>query len=162
MSFWSVLGAVANIAKAGAAVYSAVEQADQAKKVAKIQQQEVLRQQRLAEADAKRTARIRTAQLRAQQGQAGAVTSMGTGGVAGIGMTLQSGLEDLYARSSFNLESIGMQKKAATTEAIGTGISGVLSFKAEDFQTFTSMLGSTSADQSLEQTQAQYPYVARR
>ncbi len=130
MSWLSIVGEIVGIASSGAKVYGAYQEAEYAKDTQKIQEQEILRQQQLSAAAARRDARVRTAQLYSQQGIVGISTSMGSSGVVGIGSTLASGLEDLSERTSFNIESSEMQRDTAVNSAYTQGVLGLTSFAA--------------------------------
>lgn len=160
MNFWNYAKAAADFAVAGAQIYGAYQQSQSAKETAKIQKQELLRQQRVAEAQARREARVRTAYLQASQGRAGVQFSGTQAGIIGIGTTLKTEVENLAETTQHNIGMVESQKDAAQWNAAQNAFLGVATFAATGKE-FSDMLGTTDT-QSLAQTQANYPYIARR
>jgi hypothetical protein len=158
-SAYNIIKGGLEIASAASEIYGAYTQAKSAEKLQDLQEAEYRRMQQIEAARAKKDARIRTAHLRAQQGQAGAVTSMGSAGVVGISSSLEYGLEDLSQRTGFNIGSTKMQESASKTQAYAQGFLGVASFAA-GAKNFSDILGTQEV--SLSQTQEDYPYIARR
>ena len=130
MSYWSIGKAILDVAGAGAKVYSAYSQAKVAEETQELQEKEYLRQQRLSEADARRGARVRQAQLLSAQGNAGITSSATSSGVIGIGTTLDSGISDLADRTQYNVGVSEQQEQASKTQAYATGALGVATFAA--------------------------------
>jgi len=129
--FVDVATSVANIATAGAAIYSNIQKVNIAKEQADLQKQELQRQQRLATLEAKRTARIAKANVIAQGAAGGITSSTLSGRVAGIGADLTSGLADLQEATAFNINQLGVEVADVERAAVGGLISNVFTAGVE-------------------------------
>lgn len=143
-NFWEVATAAANIAKAGAAVYSSYQQVESAKETAKIQEMELRRQQQVAAATARREARIRTAQLQAGQGRAGVQFSGTQAGVIGLRTTLGTEIQNLASATDHNVGMVKSNERAAVAQGVGQMFLGVSAFAAGGME-FSDALGTKPA-----------------
>jgi len=131
MGVWDIISGIANVASSGAKVYSSYSQAEAAEEQQDLQEQEMRRQQRLAQANAKREARVRQARIYAGQGQAGISSSMATSGIIGVSTTLASGLDDLQQRTDLNIEGTKIAEQNTKTQAYAGMALGAASFASE-------------------------------
>lgn len=134
--FLEVATSVAGLATTGAAIYSTVQQVGAAKEAAELQAEEYRRQQQLATLEAKRSARIATANVIAQQAATGATLSTTAGRVAGIQTDLTSGIADLEEATAFNINQLGLQVSDIERQATAGIVSGVFTAGLEAIDLF--------------------------
>ena len=106
-----------DIASTGLEIYSGIQQYQTAEKTYDLQKAELDRQQSIESARATREARVRTAQLQASQGNAGALTSTAASGVIGIESSLQAGLSDLESQMEIQAGQYKLSASRAKTQA---------------------------------------------
>jgi len=130
----SAVGSYANtisqVAQAGAAIgqaYASYKQIGYIEDQQKAQEAEARRQAVLAKASASREARIRTAQLLAQQGRSGALASTVSGGVVGLQTDLNKAFGDIEDITQHNINQFDLEASNKKTEAYGSLVSGVFS-----------------------------------
>ena len=119
---------ISQIAQAGAAVgqvYASYKQRGYIEDQQKAQVAEARRQEQLAKVRTAREARIRTAQLLAQQGRSGALASTVAGGVIGVQSDLKGAFSDIAGATAHNISQFDIAASNASTEAFGSLVSGV-------------------------------------
>jgi hypothetical protein len=125
-----------------AGVVGAVEQKKQAKKVEKKQKEQARLQQRLATARAKRTARIKQAELLATTG--GLAGTAITAPIIGAETRVGAQLDILEEQTELQIEQFGLQREqteAAASAAIGQAIGSFASTVMTPTASGTSTLG---------------------
>ena len=121
-----------DIASTGLQIYSSVQQYQTASDTYDLQKKELDRQQSIETARAKRDARVRTAQLLAAQGSAGAVTSTATSGVIGIESSLQAGLTDLDYQMGLQADQYQLSASRSKTQAVVNTFAELGTFSVTD------------------------------
>lgn len=134
--FLEIATSVAKLVTTGAAVYTTIARAEAAKDAAELQAEEFRRQQQLAALEAKRSARIATANVIAQQATAGATLSTTAGRIAGIQTDLTAGIADLEEATAFNINQLGLQVADVERQATAGIVSGVFTAGLESVDLF--------------------------
>lgn len=123
-------GTINQIAQAGAAVgqvYASYKQLGYIEDQQKAQVAEARRQETLAKSRTAREARVRTAQLLAQQGRSGAIASTVSGGVIGVQSDLKGAFGDIEGATAHNISQFDIAASNSRNEAFGSLVSGVFS-----------------------------------
>jgi len=146
MGFWGAVTTALGFAEKVVPIISGIQtivSARETTKAVKQQQQqqteELLRQRRISEIDARRRVRVAKAQQLASQAASGAILSTTRTGIIGLETSLEAGLVDLAARTQFNIESVAAQARSETAGATGAMIGGMVTAAAGTLE-FTDLL----------------------